>query len=101
MCPGTSCKKIWTPWESQGRGFCGRANACSAWFREVDSKPGAIFRTLRFALDLPGEHDVRESRDSGAVDTSRSPYVAKVFQGEGRYATVTINGNGAFFSSLA
>ena len=76
-------------------------NACSAWFREVDSKPGAIFRTLRFALDLPGEHDVRESRDSGAVDTSRSPYVAKVFQGEGRYATVTINGNGAFFSSLA
>ena len=76
-------------------------NACSAWFRKVDSKPGAIFRTLRFALDLPGEHDVRESRDSCAVDTLRSPYVAKVFQGEGRYATITINGNGAFFSSLA
>ncbi len=76
-------------------------NACSAWFREMDSNPGAIFRTLHFALDLPGEHDVRESRDSGAVDTLRSPYVAKVFQGEGRYATITINGNGAFFSSLA
>ena len=77
-------------------------NACSAWFREKDSHPADTFRTLRFEVDRNGEEFVQESTDP--VDNAtifRNPYVAKVFQGDGRYATITINTNGAFFYPLS
>jgi hypothetical protein len=77
------------------------ANACSAWFREKDANPADIFRTLRFEVDRQGEEFVRESRDLGDTIIFRNPYVARVFQGDGRYATITINTNGAFFSPVA
>jgi hypothetical protein len=76
-------------------------NACSVWFQQKDSNPAATFRTLSFELDRKGEEYVLESRDLGPWDIFRSPYVARVMQGDGSYATVTINAKGAFFRALA
>jgi hypothetical protein len=76
-------------------------NACSAWFREKDSNPVDIFRTLSFAVDRKAEDFVLESKDLGNMNIFRNPYVARVIQGDGRYATITINTNGAFFSPMA
>ena len=76
-------------------------NACSAWFREKDSNPAATFRTLSFAVDRKGEEFVLESRNPGDMNIFRSPYVARVFQADGSYATITINLKGAFFSPMA
>jgi hypothetical protein len=76
-------------------------NACSAWFREKDSNPADTFRTLSFAVDLKGAEFVLESKDTGDLTIFRNPYVARVFQGDGRYATITINTKGAFFSPIA
>jgi hypothetical protein len=76
-------------------------NACSAWFREKDSNPADIFRTLRFELDRQGEEFVRESRGLSNTVIYRNPYVARVVQGDGPYATITINTNGAFFRPVA
>jgi hypothetical protein len=76
-------------------------NACSAWFREKDSNPADTFRTLGFRVDRKGEEFVLESKDPSNMTIFRNPYVAKVFQGDGRYATITINTNGAFFYPMA
>jgi hypothetical protein len=76
-------------------------NACSAWFREKNSNPADIFRTLSFAIDRKAEDFVLETKESDNTLIFRNPYVAKVFQGDGRYATITINSNGAFFYPVA
>jgi len=76
-------------------------NACSAWFREKDSNPAATFRTLGFEVDRQGEEFVQESQGTGGMKIIRNPYVARVFQADGSYATVTINANGAFFAPMA
>jgi len=76
-------------------------NACSAWFRGKDSNPAATFRTLSFTVDRKGEDFVLESRNPGNLKIFRNPYVARVFQGDGSYATITINLRGAFFSPMA
>lgn len=76
-------------------------NACSAWFREKDPNPADTFRTLNYAVDRQGEEFILESKDPGNLTIFRNPYVAKVFQADGRYATITINANGAFFNPIA
>jgi hypothetical protein len=76
-------------------------NACSAWFREKDSNPADTFRTLKFEVAGKGEEFVLESKDQDNMIIFRNPYVARVFQGDGRYATITINTNGAFFYPMA
>ena len=76
-------------------------NACRAWFEAKDSNAAATFRTLSFVLDPHGEEYVLESRDIGPMNIFRDPYVAKVIQGDGPYATVTLNTKGAFFSEMA
>jgi hypothetical protein len=76
-------------------------NSCSAWFREKDSNPAAIFRTLSYELDRKGEELVQESEGAGEMKLFRSPYVARVIQADGSYATITINMKGAFFSTTA
>lgn len=75
-------------------------NACSDWFRSKDPNPAATFRTLSFALDRDSDIYVRTTLVSGGIQLIRNPYVAKVLQGEGPDATVTINLNGAFFFSV-
>jgi len=79
----------------------GTENACSAWFLGKDSNPAAMFRTLRYELDLHGEEYILESRDAGPLDLFRNPYVAKVIQGDGAYGTITINPKGGFFAVMA
>ena len=77
-------------------------NACSAWYRGKDQDPADTFRTLSYTVDRVGENFVMESRNVGdEMNLFRNPYVAKVFQGDGRYARVTINFHGAFFSPVA
>jgi hypothetical protein len=76
-------------------------NACSAWFREKDLNAADIFQTLNFEVDRKGEEFVQESKDVSNMILFRNPYVAKVFQGDGRYATITINTKGAFFYPMA
>jgi len=76
-------------------------NACSAWYRGKDSNPADTFRTLSFDVDHKGEELVLESRAAGDMRIFRNPYVARVFQGDGRYGRITINTNGAFFSPMA
>ncbi len=76
-------------------------NACSAWFREKDSNPAATFRTLSFVIDRQGEEFIEESQGAGGMKIVRNPYVARVFQADGSYATVTINAKGAFFAPAA
>jgi len=76
-------------------------NACSAWFQQKDSNPAATFRTLTFELDRKGDEYVLESRDLGPAEIFRSPYVARVMQADGSYATITINARGAFLRAQA
>jgi len=76
-------------------------NACSAWFREKDPNPAATFRTLTYVVDRQGEEFILQSKTPDNMTIFRNPYVAKVFQGDGRYATITINARGAFFSPIA
>ena len=75
-------------------------STCSEWYRTKDPNPAATFRTLTFALDRDGDMYVRSTPESGGIQLIRNPYVAKVLQGEGPNATVTINVNGAFFFSI-
>jgi hypothetical protein len=76
-------------------------NACSAWFRQKDSNPAATFRTLSYEVDRRGEELIRESDGADDMKLFRSPYVARVIQADGSYATITINLKGAFFSAMA
>jgi hypothetical protein len=76
-------------------------NGCSTWYREKDSNPPATFRTLSYEIDRKGEELVRESDGAGEIKLFRSPYVARVIQADGSYATITINRKGAFFSGMA
>ncbi len=66
-------------------------NACAAWFREKDPNPADTFRTLSYVVDRQGEEFILESKAPDNMTIFRNPYVAKVFQGDGRYATITIN----------
>ena len=72
-------------------------NTCSAWFREKDPNSASTFRTLNYAVDHQGEVVVHVLRDTGPQYTYRDPYVAKVGQDTGAFATITLNGGGAFF----
>jgi hypothetical protein len=76
-------------------------NACSAWFREKDSNPAATFRTLSYAVDRQGEEFVHISKDTESQFTFRDPYVARVGQDTGAFATITLNAGGAFFQTQA
>lgn len=76
-------------------------NTCSAWLREKDSNPAATFRTLNYAVDRRGEAFVHVSRDAASQYIYRNPYVARVGQDTGAYATITLNASGAFFQPQA
>jgi len=76
-------------------------NACSAWLREKDSNPAATFRTLDYAVDRHGEAFILVSRDIASEYIVRNPYVARVGQDTGAYATITLNAGGAFFQTQA
>ena len=76
-------------------------NGCTEWFREKDSNPAAMFRTIGFTLDSKGQEYVLEIPDRDFREMLHVPYVARVFQAEGAHSRVTINRNGAFFFPAA
>ena len=76
-------------------------NACSAWFQERDANPAATFQTLAYDIDHHGEEVVHVLRDTWPESTYRDPYVAKVGQDTGAFATITLNAGGAFFRAQA
>ena len=76
-------------------------NTCSAWLREKDANAAATFRTLDYAVDRRGEAFVHVSRDIAPQYIVRDPYVARVGQDTGAYATITLNAGGAFFQTQA
>jgi len=76
-------------------------NACTQWYRTKDPDPAATFRTLSFEVDRKGGNFIVETRISGEVRVFHNPYVARVIQGDGSYATITLNEHGAFFSTIA
>jgi hypothetical protein len=76
-------------------------NACSAWFRQNDPHPLVTFRTLNYAVDRHGEEFVHVSKDTVSQNTFRDPYVARVGQDTGAFATITLNAGGAFFQLQA
>jgi len=76
-------------------------NACSAWFLTRAPNPSSTFRAINFELDRRGEDSVLESRDADHPVTFRNPYVAKVIQGDGANATITLNARGGFFRTSA
>ena len=77
------------------------ANGCSAWLRQKDSDPAAIFRTLSYAVDRHGEEYIHFSKDADSQYIYRDPYVASVGQDTGAFSTVTLNLSGAFFQPQA
>jgi len=76
-------------------------NACTEWYRTKDADPVTTFRTLSFDVDRNGPSYVVETKDLGDLTVYHNPYVARVIQGDGSYATITLNGHGAFFSAMA
>ncbi len=75
-------------------------NACTAWYREKDANPAETFRTLSYEVDRLGEEVVHVSRDAESQYIYRDPYVARVSQDAGAFATITLNAGGAFFHPL-
>jgi hypothetical protein len=72
-------------------------NACSEWFRRSDPQVDTTFSTLVIAVDENGaKHVIKEHHDDGGW-IEHGPYIARTWQEAGRGATITINGNGAFF----
>jgi len=76
-------------------------NACSLWMRQLDANAAATFRTISFEVDHHGEEGVHAFRDAASQYTYRDPYVASVGQAIGAYATIKLNGGGAFFQPLS
>ena len=76
-------------------------NACTDWYQTKDADPAATFRTLTFTLDRDSDAYVQRVPEPGGLELVRSPYIARVLQGEGARSTVTINTDGAFFLPMA
>jgi hypothetical protein len=75
-------------------------NSCSAWFREADPDAAAIFESLNFSLyDGPKEVVILKSASGELL--FKHPYSAGVQENAGLNATVLLNLNGAFFTSVA
>jgi hypothetical protein len=76
-------------------------NACTDWYRTKDVDPAGTFRTLSFEVDGKGESSIVEIRSPGDLTVLHNPYVGRVIQGDGSYATITLNAHGAFFAPMA
>jgi hypothetical protein len=72
-------------------------NACSAWFRRYDPQIVSTFLSLNYYVEKNGPQHVIREKVAGGAWIEHGPYVARARQASGTGATVTINGNGAFF----
>jgi len=76
-------------------------NACTAWFREADSDPAEVFRSLHYEIEEDGPAYVFHTKADGVGDVFKHPWAARSTESEGRNATVELNTNGAFFRSAS
>jgi hypothetical protein len=76
-------------------------NDCTRWYQTRDADPAATFRTLSFELDKKGDAYILGIGAPGDLAMHHNPYVARVVQGNGSYATITLNAHGAFFAPKA
>jgi hypothetical protein len=75
-------------------------NPCSSWFREADPNVAATFESLNFSLD-DGPKDVVIFKSSSGEAFLKHPYSAAIPENAGHDATVALNANGPFFTSVA
>jgi len=75
-------------------------NSCSVWFREEDPGAAAIFESLNFFL-TDGPRNVVTFKSASGELFFKHPYSAGVQENAGLNATVFLNANGAFFTSVA
>jgi hypothetical protein len=75
-------------------------NPCSAWFREIEPAAPAIFESLEFSLD-DGPQDVVAFKSAAGELLFKHPYSAAVPENAGYNATVQLNANGPFFTTVA
>src|SRR5262249_29979135 len=74
-------------------------NACSAWFRELDSDPASVFDSLHFQMEETKPSYIQFLPDFNHRDWFKQPWVASTRQLSGRNSTVKLNIDGAFFNS--
>jgi len=72
-------------------------NACSTWFRHFDPEVVSTFLSLNYYVEKNGPQHVIREKVAGGAWIEHGPYIARTIQASGPGATVTINGNGAFF----
>jgi hypothetical protein len=75
-------------------------NSCSAWFRQADPDPAAVFESLDFML-YDGPKFVAASRSPRGEMLFMHPYSAAVEENAGNNATIQLNANGPFFARAA
>lgn len=76
-------------------------NGCSAWFREVNDDPAAVFQSLQFKIEREERPYVLREVDSYGGERYKQPWVARAWEWGGRNSTVTINSDGAFFHHVS
>jgi hypothetical protein len=77
------------------------ANACSAWFQEMDADPGDTFESVEIVPDESGPAYVRGVKEIGQPEVYKHPYVARTREWAGRNAIIELNANGAFFKRVS
>jgi len=72
-------------------------NTCSTWFRLFDPQFVSTFLSLNYQIEKNGPQQVIRAKINSGDWIEYGPYIARVMQGSGPGATITINANGAFF----
>ena len=75
-------------------------NSCSAWFRQADPDPLAVFESLDITL-FNGPKFVAAFKSQGRPTMFVHPYSAAVQENGGNKAVIQLNANGPFFASVA
>jgi hypothetical protein len=75
-------------------------NSCSAWFRQADPDPLAVFESLDITL-FNGQKFVAAVKTLGGPTMFMHPYSAAVQENGGNKAVIQLNANGPFFARVA
>ena len=75
-------------------------NSCSAWFRQTDPDPLAVFESLDIIL-FDGPKFVAALKSQGGPTMFMHPYSAAVQENGGNQAVIQLNANGPFFARAA
>lgn len=73
-------------------------NACSDWFREVETDPAEVFRSLHYQIEKDKPSYVFRMVDDHRRQVVKQPWAARATQYGGRDSTIELNPSGPFFS---